>query len=245
MEKVSIIGLDLAKNVFQAHGACSDGSVVFRMKISRVKLLAFFASVPKCLVAMEACGAAHHWARQIVALGHEVRLIAPIYVKPFVKRNKNDAADAEAIAEAASRPTMRFVAVKSMEKQASGMAFKTRDLLVRQRTQAINALPLLSQKVAGHLRWESTMRWDSVISRRDAGMNLRSADNSRSRFAAYVEGLVSVIGHTDRAGPLRDYCLGLIMPCERKSVEPMAAVTAPDRTAAQHQSLLHFVGQSP
>ena len=76
-------------------------------------------------------------------------------------------------------------------------------------------------------------------------MNLRSADNSKSRFAAYVEGLVSVIGHADRAGPLRDYCLGLIMPCERKSVEPMAAVTAPDRTAAQHQSLLHFVGQSP
>ena len=95
------------------------------MKISRVKLLAFFASVPKCLVAMEACGAAHHWARQIVALGHEVRLIAPTYVKPFVKRNKNDATDAEAIAEAASRPTMRFVTVKSMEKQASGMAFKT------------------------------------------------------------------------------------------------------------------------
>ena len=141
MEKVSIIGLDLAKNVFQAHGACSDGSVVFRMKISRVKLLAFFASVPKCLVAMEACGAAHHWARQIVALGHEVRLIAPIYVKPFVKRNKNDAADAEAIAEAASRRTMRFVAVKSMEKQASGMAFKTRDLLVRQRTRRSTPYP--------------------------------------------------------------------------------------------------------
>ena len=136
IEKVSIIGLDLAKNVFQAHGACSDGSVAFRMKISRVKLLAFFASVPKCLVAMEACGAAHHWARQIVALGHEVRLIAPTYVKPFVKRNKNDATDAEAIAEAASRPTMRFVTVKSMEKQASGMAFKTRDLLVRQRRRS-------------------------------------------------------------------------------------------------------------
>ena len=106
------------------------------MKISRVKLLAFFASVPKCLVAMEACGAAHHWARQIVALGHEVRLIAPTYVKPFVKRNKNDATDAEAIAEAASRPIMRFVTVKSMEKQASGMAFKTRDLLVRQRRRS-------------------------------------------------------------------------------------------------------------
>jgi transposase len=140
MENVSIIGLDLAKNVFQAHGARGDGSTVFRKKISRTKLLSFFASVPACTVAMEACASAHYWARQIGALGHEVRLIAPIYVKPFVKRNKNDAADAEAIAEAASRPTMRFVAVKSAEKQASGMAFKTRDLLVRQRTQTINAL---------------------------------------------------------------------------------------------------------
>ncbi len=140
MEEVSIIGLDLAKNVFQAHGARRDGSTAFRKKISRAKLLSFFDSIPRCVVAMEACASSHHWARQIGALGHEVRLIAPIYVKPFVKRNKNDAADAEAIAEAAGRPTMRFVAVKSAEKQASGMAFKTRDLLVRQRTQTINAL---------------------------------------------------------------------------------------------------------
>jgi transposase len=140
VEQLNIIGLDLAKNVFQAHGMRADGSVAFRKKIARVKLQSFFASVPKCLVAMEACASAHHWARQINAFGHEVRLIAPIYVKPFVKRNKNDAADAEAIAEAASRPTMRFVAVKSVEKQASGMAFKTLDLLVRQRTQTINAL---------------------------------------------------------------------------------------------------------
>lgn len=140
MENVSIIGLDLAKNVFQVHGARSDGSVAFRRKLSRAKLLSFFAAAPKCLVAMEACASARHWARQIGELGHEVRLIAPIYVKPFVKRNKNDAADAEAIAEAASRPTMRFVAVKSVEKQAAGVAFKTRDLLVRQRTQTINAV---------------------------------------------------------------------------------------------------------
>jgi transposase len=134
MEEVSVIGLDLAKNVFQAHGARGDGSTAFRKKISRAKVLSFFASAPKCVVAMEACASSHHWARQIGALGHEGRLIAPIYVKPFVKRNKNDAADAEAIAEAASRPTMRFVAVKSVGK-ASGMAFKTRDLLVRQRTK--------------------------------------------------------------------------------------------------------------
>ncbi len=108
--------------------------------ISRAKLLSFFAYIRKCLAAMEACASAHHWARQIGALGHEVRLIAPINVKPFVKQIKNDAADAEAIAEAVGRPTMRFVTVKSAEKQASGMAFKTRDLLVRQRTQTINAL---------------------------------------------------------------------------------------------------------
>lgn len=140
MNEVSIIGLDLAKNVFQVHGARADGSVAFRTKLTRSKLLDFFGSVSKCTVAMEACASAHHWAREIEALGHDVRLIAPIYVKPFVKRQKNDMADAEAIAEAAMRPTMRFVAVKSVAKQASAMIFKTRDLMVRQRTQTINAL---------------------------------------------------------------------------------------------------------
>jgi transposase len=140
MAEVSIIGLDLAKNVFQLHGARADGSVAFRRKLPRGKLLEFFASAPTCLVAMEACGSAHHWAREIGVLGHEVRLIAPIHVKPFVGRNKNDAADAQAIAEAASRPTMRFVAVKSVEKQAAAITFKARDLLVGQRTQTINAL---------------------------------------------------------------------------------------------------------
>lgn len=140
IESVSIVGLDMAKNGIQSHGARADGSTVFRKTISRAKLLSFFASVPRFVVAMEACASAHHWARQIGAFGHDVRLIAPIYVNPFVKRNKNDAADAEAIAKAACRPTMRFVAVKSAEKQVSGMAFKTRDLLVRQRTQTINAL---------------------------------------------------------------------------------------------------------
>lgn len=140
MAEVSIIGLDLAKNVFQLHGARADGSVAFRRKLARGKLLEFFAATPPCLVAMEACGSAHYWAREIGALGHEVRLIAPIHVKPFVGRNKNDAADAQAIAEAASRPTMRLVAAKSVEKQASAMTFKARDLLVGQRTQTINAL---------------------------------------------------------------------------------------------------------
>ena len=140
MEEVGIIGIDLAKRSFQVHGARPDGSVAYRRKLSRGKLLSFIASQPGCTVAMEACGSAHYWGRQILALGHEVSLVPPIYVKPFVKRQKNDEADAEAITEAAQRPTMHFVAVKSEAQQAQAMLFHTRDLLVRQRTQTINAL---------------------------------------------------------------------------------------------------------
>ena len=136
MEQVSTIGLDIAKRVFQAHGAGAAGNVIFRKKLARGKVLTFLAAQPPCVVALEACGGAHHWGREIAKLGHEVRLIPPKYVKPFVKRQKNDAADAEAICEAAQRPTMRFVAVKSAAAQASGLVFRTRDLLVRQRTQA-------------------------------------------------------------------------------------------------------------
>ena len=140
MTELSIIGLDLAKNVFQAHGAGSDGSVLFRRRLSRQQVLTFFAGQPCCTVAMEACASAHHWGRAMAALGHEVKLIPPAYVKPFVKRQKNDAADAEAITEAASRATMRFVAVKTEAQQAAAMAYRTRDLLVRQRSQIVNAL---------------------------------------------------------------------------------------------------------
>lgn len=140
MGQVSTIGLDIAKRVFQAHGADSTGNEVFRKKLARGKVLTFLASQPSCVVALEACGGAHHWGREITKLGHRVKLIAPKYVKPFVKRQKNDAADAEAICEAAQRPTMRFVAVKSAEAQAGTLVFRTRDLLVRQRTQIINAL---------------------------------------------------------------------------------------------------------
>ncbi|KLK90894.1 transposase [Microvirga vignae] len=140
MGEVSTIGLDLAKNVFQAHGADASGAVLFRKTLRRHQVLTFFAGQPPCTVAMEACGSAHHWAREIGKLGHRVRLIPPAYVKPFVKRQKNDAADAEAICEAAQRPTMRFVVVKSEQTQAAALVFRARDLLVRQRTQIINAL---------------------------------------------------------------------------------------------------------
>src|SRR5919106_3733671 len=140
MNQVSTVGLDLAKYIFQLHGADRAGAVVFRQKLRRGQLLAFLATLPPCTVAMEACGSAHYWGREIAKLGHTVRLIAPAYVKPFVKRQKNDMADAEAICEAAQRPTMRFVAPKSEQAQAAALVFRARDLLVRQRTQAINAL---------------------------------------------------------------------------------------------------------
>jgi transposase len=138
--EVSTVGLDIAKSIFQAHGADGLGEVLFRKKLGRGRLLAFFASLPPCVVAMEACAGAHHWGRELAKLGHTVRLIPPAYVKPFVKRQKNDAADAEAICEAAQRPTMRFVPVKSEAQQASGVVFRARDLLVRQRTQITNAI---------------------------------------------------------------------------------------------------------
>ena len=120
MEQATIIGIDLAKSSLQLHGARADGSVAFRKKLSRAKLLDFVASQPRCVVAMEACASAHYWGRAFGKLGHEVKLIPPVYVKPFVKRQKNDAADAEAICEAASRPTMRFVAVKTREHRLRG-----------------------------------------------------------------------------------------------------------------------------
>ena len=140
MSEVSMIGLDIAKQVFHVHGADGTGATVFSRRITRQKLLEFFASQRRCVVAMEACGGAHHWGRELIKLGYEVRLIAPAYVKPFVKRQKNDATDAEAICEAAQRPTMRFVPVKSEQQQASAAVFRARDLFVRQRTQFINAL---------------------------------------------------------------------------------------------------------
>jgi transposase len=140
MEKITTIGLDLAKHVFQVHGVDEAEGVVVRRQLRRGQLLAFFAGLPPCLVGMEACATAHYWARELTALGHEVRLMPPQYVKAYVKRNKNDAADAEAICEAVRRPSMRFVPVKTIEQQATLMLHRGRELLVRQRTMTVNAL---------------------------------------------------------------------------------------------------------
>ena len=140
MTKVTIVGLDLAKSVFQVHGADKEGRPIVRKKLRRGQVLAFFAGLSPCLIGLEACASAHYWARELRAPGHAVRLIPPQYVHPFVKTNKNDATDAEAICEALMRPTMRFAAVKSAEQQSVLMLHRARDLLVRQRTMLINAL---------------------------------------------------------------------------------------------------------
>jgi transposase len=138
--QITTIGLDIAKNVFQVHGIDASEKVVIRKQLRRSHVLAFFEALPPCLVGMEACATAHYWARELTKLGHQVRLMPAKDVKAYVKRNKNDAADAEAICEAVRRPTMRFVSVKSDEQQSRLMLHRTRDLLMRQRTQAINAL---------------------------------------------------------------------------------------------------------
>jgi transposase len=140
MGEVSTIGLDIAKSVFQVHGVDSSGTVVIRKRVSRLKLLEFFAALPRCLVGIEACPSAHHWGRELQALGHTVRLMPPSYVKAYLKRSKNDANDAAAICEAVTRPSMRFVPIKTREQQTA----LTRQLLVRQHT-------MLSNAIRGHL----------------------------------------------------------------------------------------------
>ena len=138
--QVTTIGLDIAKNVFQVHAIDAAEKVVVRKQLRRSQVLEFFKARPACLVGMEACATAHYWARELTKLGHQVRLMPAKDVKAYVKRNKNDAADAEVICEAVRRPTMRFVQVKSAEQQGRLMLHRTRDLLMRQRTQLINAL---------------------------------------------------------------------------------------------------------
>lgn len=138
--KVQTIGLDLAKNVFQVHGVSACGKVVFNRALRRAQVLAFFEGIEPCLVGMETCSSSHHWARELRKLGHDVRLVPAMYVKPYVKRGKSDAVDAEAICEAVSRPTMRFAEVKTREQQGILALHRARDLIVRQRTQIINML---------------------------------------------------------------------------------------------------------
>jgi transposase len=156
--QVTTIGLDIAKNVFQVHGVDQHGKVALRKRLSRGKVLAFFANLPRCVIGLEACGGAHYWARELTKLGHEVRLMPPQYVRPYVKTNKHDAADAEACCEAVQRPGMRFVPVKNEQQQALLMLHRIRDRLIAERTGTINA-------IRGHMA-----EFGMVAAQRDAGL---------------------------------------------------------------------------
>ena len=140
MQAITTIGLDIAKSVFQVHGVDADGNVVIRRQLKRRYVLAFFQKLPPCLVGIEACASSHHWSRELEALGHTVRLMLPAYVKPYVKRHKNDAIDAEEICEAVTRANMRFVATKTPEQQSCLTLHRTRHLFIRQQTSVINAI---------------------------------------------------------------------------------------------------------
>ena len=140
MQAITIIGLDIAKSVFQVHGVDAAGQLVVRRQLKRRYVLAFFQKLPPCLIGIEACASSHHWSRELQALGHTVRLMPPAYVKPYVKRQKNDATDAEAICEAVSRANMRFVATKTVEQQSCLVLHRTRHLFIRQQTSVINAI---------------------------------------------------------------------------------------------------------
>ena len=140
MQTITTMGLDIAKSVFQVHGVDAEGNVILRRQFKRRYVLAFFQKLPPCLVGIEACASSHHWSRELQALGHTVRLMPPAYVKPYVKRHKNDATDAEAICEAVTRPNMRFVATKTAEQQSCLTLHRTRHLFIRQQTSVINAI---------------------------------------------------------------------------------------------------------
>jgi transposase len=200
MQTITTIGLDIAKSVFQVHGVGADGQVVVRRQLKRRYVLAFFQKLPPCLVGIEACASAHHWSRELQALGHTVKLMPPAYVKPYVKRHKNDAADAEAICEAVRRPTMRFVQIKSVEQQGRLMLHRVRDLLMRQRTQVINALRAHLAElgiVAAQGREGIKELLKIIASEEDAGLPV-DAHASLVVLAAELQAMQTMIGSIDK-----------------------------------------------
>jgi transposase len=198
--QITTIGLDIAKNVFQVHGIDASENVVVRKQLRRSQVLAFFKALSPCLIGMEACATAHYWARELTTLGHEVRLMPAKDVKAYVKRNKNDAADAEAICEAVRRPTMRFVQAKSAEQQGRLMQHRTRDLLMRQRTQLINALRAHMAElgiVAAQGREGIKQLLTIVASERDARLPV-DAHASLVVLAAGLQAVQTMIGSIER-----------------------------------------------
>lgn len=190
---VTSVGLDLAKHVFQVHCVDAQGRVVAARALRRREVLAFFAALPCCTVGMEACGSAHHWGRELMALGHEVRLIPPVYVKPFVRRQKNDANDAAAIHEALGRPGLRFVKVRSIANQAVLMQHKAREMLVAQRTQLLNGL-------RGHLAEIGVIAAQGTCNMRSLGALIHEGDAAiPAAVRASLLPLVTQIEHLDAA----------------------------------------------
>jgi transposase len=201
LSSVTTVGLDLAKHVFFVHAVDDEGKVVVAKEVRRRDLLAFFASLPACRVGMEACGSAHHWGRELVSLGHDVRLMPPAYVKPYVKRQKNDAADAAAICEAVTRPSMRFVKIRSVDNQAVLMHHKVREMLVRQRTQILNSL-------RGHLAEIGIIAAQSPVHGRALAGLLREGDASiPPAVAAALFPLVTQLDRLDAEIKLADVAI--------------------------------------
>ncbi|MGD0533292.1 MAG: IS110 family transposase [Methyloceanibacter sp.] len=183
MQTVTTIGLDIAKSVFQVHGVDVTGQVVIRRQLKRRYVLAFFEKLPPCLVGIEACASSHHWSRELQALGHNVRLMPPAYVKPYVKRQKNDAADAEAICEAVTRANMRFVPTKTPEQQGGLMVHRTRHLFIRQQTSVINA-------IRAHLAEFGVI---APVGRKGVGLGSISKQGDRYLRSLFVAGALAVI----------------------------------------------------
>ena len=226
MGEISTIGLDLAKHVFQVHGVDEQGNVVVRKVLRRGAVLKLFAELSPCTVGIKACSTAHYWARELTALGHMVRLMPPAYVKPYVKRGKNDAADAEAICEAVRRPTMRFVPVKSAEEQANAMVYKVRELLVRQRTQLIKcaAQPSCGDRHRGCKGARQARPSDRDRGR--AGRRLASAASAAG--LARTGGTDRNFGRSDRTAASGD-CCSATLERDRTSADDRSGRWAADR----------------
>ena len=220
--QVTTVGLDLAKDVFQVHGVTANGLVVFNRSVRRSQLLPFFEKLPPCLVGMEACGSSHHWAREISKLGHEVRLMPALYVKPYVKRGKTDAVDAAAICEAVTRPTIRFVEVKEPEQQALLGLHRVRDLVVRQRTQVINMIRGLLREF-GHILPKGPRRRDPLrqeLPRRRSPGYPRSGEGPDLHALRPTDGALQSHLHVLEAGratfPSRQACLAVAFDPRRR-----------------------------
>ena len=196
--EITTIGLDLAKSVFQVHAVDAAGAIVVRKALRRSQVLPFFAKLEPCLVGMEACGTSHHWARELSKLGHEVRLMPPAYVKPYVKRGKTDANDAEAICEAVTRPTMRFVPVKSPEQQAALALHRTRELRVKQRTQMVNMIRGLLAEFGIEIAQDTDNSFSRLRGRRDVMANRSDREPGQPAERLRHQSLLSRVGPGSR-----------------------------------------------